>query len=66
MSRSVFNTEDTGNVKEPIILGNSGGVASYTDMTHPIFDKLTEKQLSFFGDQRKSMFLEIGLTSMRS
>jgi ribonucleoside-diphosphate reductase beta chain len=48
MAYSVFSKEANDALKEPMFLGNPVNVARYDQQKHPIFEKLTEKQLSFF------------------
>jgi ribonucleoside-diphosphate reductase beta chain len=43
-----FNTESNDAMNEPMFLGNSVSVARYDQQKHAIFEKLIEKQLSFF------------------
>lgn len=45
---SVFNREVVDHHAEPLFLGSDTGVARYDDPKHEKFEKLTEKQLSFF------------------
>ncbi len=48
MSYSTFNQEQTNPLTEPMFLGNSVNVARYDQQKHSIFEKLIEKQISFF------------------
>ena len=48
MNHSVFRKEKNNALLEPMFLGNSVNVARYDQQRHPIFEKLIEKQLSFF------------------
>lgn len=49
MSYSVFNQKsNVDSTKENMFFGESVSVARYDQQRHPIFEKLTEKQLSFF------------------
>ena len=43
-----FNREPVDYLKQPMFFGESLNVARYDQQTHPIFEKLIEKQLSFF------------------
>ena len=45
---SVFNTVANNAMKEPMFFGNSVNVARYDQQKFPVFEKLIEKQLSFF------------------
>jgi ribonucleoside-diphosphate reductase beta chain len=48
MSFSTFNTVKNDPLKEPMFLGQSVNVSRFDQQKHPIFEKLIEKQLSFF------------------
>ena len=48
MSYSTFNQERNNPLTEPMFLGNSVNVARYDQQKHSIFEKLIEKQISFF------------------
>ena len=48
MSYSVFNQTPNDATKEPLFFGQSVNVARYDQQRYPIFEKLIEKQLSFF------------------
>lgn len=48
MKFSTFNTTKNDQLKEPMFFGQSVNVARYDQQKHLIFEKLTEKQLSFF------------------
>lgn len=48
MSYSTFNTNKNNQLKEPMFLGQSVNVSRYDQQKHTIFEKLIEKQLSFF------------------
>ena len=48
MSYSTFNRKRFDSVKEPMFFGENVNVARYDQQKHPIFEKLIEKQLSFF------------------
>lgn len=43
-----FDTNKNDQLKEPMFFGQPVNVARYDQQKYPIFDKLTEKQLSFF------------------
>ncbi len=48
MSYSTFNQTQTNPLAEPMFFGNSVNVARYDQQKHSIFEKLIEKQISFF------------------
>jgi ribonucleoside-diphosphate reductase beta chain len=48
MSYSTFNQTVSNPLLEPMFFGNSVNVARYDQQKHAIFEKLIEKQLSFF------------------
>lgn len=48
MAYSIFNKQKNNQLKEPMFLGQSVNVARYDQQKHEIFEKLIEKQLSFF------------------
>ena len=48
MAYSTFRQEKNDQLKEPMFLGNSVNVARYDQQKFQIFEKLIEKQLSFF------------------
>ncbi|MGB0941957.1 MAG: class Ia ribonucleoside-diphosphate reductase subunit beta [Marinomonas sp.] len=48
MSYSTFNRKRFDSMKEPMFFGENVNVARYDQQKHPIFEKLIEKQLSFF------------------
>lgn len=48
MSYSTFNQNHTNPLTEPMFFGNSVSVARYDQQKHSIFEKLIEKQISFF------------------
>ena len=48
MSYSTFNQEQNNPLTDPMFLGNSVNVARYDQQKHSIFEKLIEKQISFF------------------
>tara|TARA_R110001583_G_scaffold195070_1_gene368931 strand:- start:657 stop:1787 length:1131 start_codon:yes stop_codon:yes gene_type:complete len=48
MSYSTFRKEKNDPLKEPIFFGNSVNVSRFDQQKHSIFEKLTEKQMSFF------------------
>jgi len=45
---TVFNQNEVDALKEPMFFGQSVNVARYDQQKHPIFEKLIEKQISFF------------------
>ncbi|KFZ31961.1 ribonucleotide-diphosphate reductase subunit beta [Pseudidiomarina salinarum] len=48
MSYSTFNKTQSNPLTEPMFFGNSVNVARYDQQKHSIFEKLIEKQISFF------------------
>jgi len=48
MSYSTFNTTKNDQLKEPMFLGQNVNVSRYDQQKYNIFEKLIEKQLSFF------------------
>jgi len=45
---TVFNTETVNLKKQPMFFGKPLGVQRYDNFKYPVFDKLTEQQLSYF------------------
>ena len=48
MKYTTFNQKKIDTMVEPMFFGNSVNVARYDQQKHPIFEKLIEKQISFF------------------
>jgi ribonucleoside-diphosphate reductase beta chain len=48
MKYTTFNQENNNAMLEPMYFGNPVNVARYDQQKHPIFEKLIEKQISFF------------------
>ena len=48
MAYSIFNQEINDTLKEPMFFGDSVNVARFDQQKFEMFEKLTEKQLSFF------------------
>lgn len=48
MKYTTFNQKTIDTMIEPMFFGNSVNVARYDQQKHPIFEKLIEKQISFF------------------
>jgi ribonucleoside-diphosphate reductase beta chain len=48
MRYTTFNQKTIDTMIEPMFFGNSVNVARYDQQKHPIFEKLIEKQISFF------------------
>lgn len=48
MRYSTFNQNDTNPLTEPMFFGANVNVSRYDQQKHPMFEKLIEKQLSFF------------------
>ncbi len=53
MSYSTFSTSSHDATREPMFFGRGVNVARYDKQKYPIFEKLIEKQLSFFWRQRR-------------
>jgi len=45
---TVFNTEQTNIKKQPMFFGKPLGIQRYDTYKYPVFDKLTQQQLSYF------------------
>ena len=45
---TVFNTEEVNTKKQPMFFGSPLGVQRYDSYKYPVFDKLTQQQLSYF------------------
>lgn len=60
-----FCTTQNDQLKEPIFLGQAINVARYDQQKYLIFEKLIDKQLSFFGAQKKLMFRSMGFSIKR-
>lgn len=48
MTYETFNRNSGNHLKEPMFLGSGNGIARYDSQKYPFFEKLIEKQLSFF------------------
>lgn len=48
MKYTTFNQEKFNHMQEPMFFGSHVNVSRYDEQRHPIFEKLIEKQLSFF------------------
>ncbi|MDP8568355.1 class Ia ribonucleoside-diphosphate reductase subunit beta [Methylophilus aquaticus] len=48
MAYSIFTKTDNDQMKEPMFFGQPVNVARYDQQKYPVFEKLIEKQLSFF------------------
>ena len=48
MKFSTFNQVKNDQLKEPMFFGNNVNVSRFDQQKHPIFEKITEKQISFF------------------
>ena len=58
---TVFNTDIVDNTKQRMFFGPPLGVQRYDKFKYPIFDKLTQNQLGYFGDLRKFLYKKIVL-----
>ena len=47
-SMTVFNKEDVDVKKQPMFFGKPLGIQRYDSYKYPIFEKLTQQQLSYF------------------
>jgi ribonucleoside-diphosphate reductase beta chain len=45
---TVFNSEEVDTKKQPMFFGKPLGIQRYDTYKYPIFDKLTQQQLSYF------------------
>ena len=59
MRYTTFNQKTIDTMTEPMFFGNSVNVARYDQQKHPIFEKLIEKQISFFGVLKKLTSVKI-------
>jgi hypothetical protein len=60
MAKNVFNREKGLDVtKQPMFFGEDLQVQQYADMKYPIFDKLNQQQLGYFGDLKKYRYKKI-------
>lgn len=62
---TIFSQKKNDQLQEPMFFGQPVNVARFDQQKYPIFEKLIEKQLSFFWRQKKWMCLAIVLTTMR-
>ena len=53
MSYSTFNKEINDTLIQPMFFGSNINIARFDKQKFKIFEQLTEKQLSFFGVQKK-------------
>lgn len=63
MAYSTFTQKKNDQLKEPMFLGQPVNVARYDQQKYEIFEKLIEKQLSFFWRPEKWMYPAIELTT---
>jgi ribonucleoside-diphosphate reductase beta chain len=54
MAYSIFNQEINDTLKEPMFFGDSVNVARFDQQKFEMFEKLTEKQLSFLLATRRN------------
>ena len=58
--KSVFNKEKGLDfTKQPMFFGKDLAVQRYDTFKYPIFDKLTQQQLGFFGGLKKYLYKKI-------
>lgn len=60
---STFSKTDNDQLKEPMFFGQPVNVARYDQQKYPIFEKLIEKQLSFFWRPEEVTSPRIGSTT---
>ena len=65
MTYSTFNRNQVNALTQPMFMGESVNVARYDEQKHAVFEALIEKQLSFFGDLKRSTFLVMRLISKK-
>lgn len=53
MNYSTFSKNKNNQLQEPMFFGQNVNISRYDQQKYSIFEKLIEKQLSFFGDQKK-------------
>jgi hypothetical protein len=57
---TVFNTStDVDTRKQPMFFGQPLGLQRYDHYKYPVFDKLTQQQLGYSGDQKRFPFKKI-------
>lgn len=61
MQYSIFPQTKNDPLQEPMFFGQGVNVSRYDQQRHAIFEQLIERQLSFFGDLMRLMFLVIAL-----
>jgi len=59
---TVFNTKEVETKKQPMFFGQPLGVQRYDGSKYPVFEKLTQQQLGYSGDQRKFPYKKTVLT----
>ena len=59
-----FQSNTHQSIKRTNVLGQPVNVARYDQQKHDVFEKLTEKQLSFFWRPEEMMSVKIKLTSI--
>jgi len=47
-SMTVFNSQEVDTKKQPMFFGQPLGIQRYDSYKYPVFDKLTQQQLSYF------------------
>ena len=58
-SMTVFNSQEIDTKKQPMFFGQPLGLQRYDQYKYPIFDKLTQQQLGYFGDLKKFLYKKI-------
>jgi hypothetical protein len=54
-----FNTEKVDWLKQPMFFGEEPNTQRFDQQKYPIFEKLNQQQLGFFGDQKKYLYKKI-------
>tara|TARA_R110000851_G_scaffold5930_1_gene24094 strand:- start:35 stop:226 length:192 start_codon:yes stop_codon:yes gene_type:complete len=60
---SVLDITNRNHINRGAFFDGDVGIQRYDSVKYPAFDKLTDKQLGFFGGLRKLIFLEMLKTS---
>ncbi len=65
MAYTTFSQTKNDQLLEPMFFGQPVNVARYDQQKYDIFEKLIEKQLSFFGARKRLTFPAIASTTRR-
>ena len=63
MNYSTFNKQQIDQLNEPMLLGHSVNVSRYDQQKYEVFEKLIEKQISYFGRPEENATQEIEIDS---